>query len=172
MKDSSQNSFRELDWNKFRAAVNERMGGDYLAPLDVTGEQVRGGHTERPVRVRLGQAVFRNKLLRAYGPRCAFTGDLHASVLDACHLYIYAKVGKHHEHGGIVLRRDLHTLFDRGDLAVDSDDLIDVAEPFQAFSIYRELHRKPLAIDVNDKQREWLEMHWTLHRKQTRQPGS
>lgn len=164
LKDSSQNSFRELNWDKFRAAVSEKLGGDYLAPVDVTAEQIRGGHAVRPVRVRLGQSDFRKKLLDRYGPRCAFTGDLHQAVLEACHLYSYAKVGRHHEHGGILLRRDLHTLFDRGDLAVDSVGLIDVSEPFRDFSIYGDLHGKPLAVDTNTKQAEWFGLHWAMHR--------
>ncbi|MBF6352975.1 HNH endonuclease [Nocardia higoensis] len=165
LKDSSQNSFRELNWDKFRAAVGQKLGADYLAPVDVTAEQIRGGHAVRPVRVRLGQSNFRKKLLARYGPRCAFTGDLHQAVLEACHLYSYAKVGKHHEHGGVLLRRDLHTLFDRGDLAVNSVGLLDVSEPFRDFSIYGELHGKPLAIDISTKQADWFKLHWAMYRK-------
>ncbi|MBP2190486.1 HNH endonuclease signature motif containing protein [Nocardia goodfellowii] len=99
-----------------------------------------------------------------YQERCAFSGDLHPSVLDACHLYSYAKVGQHHDHGGILLRRDLHTLFDSGDLAVDPDDPINVRQPFRDIPLYGDLHGKPLTIAMEPAQREWFRMHWALHR--------
>ncbi|MFQ6398971.1 HNH endonuclease [Nocardia sp. KC 131] len=165
VKPRSQNSFRLLRWDAFRAAVTGAKGGEAFGPLDSTVRQIQGGHTTRPTRVRLGQREFRQALLAKYGPRCAFTGDLPDSVLDACHLYSYAKVGKHHEHGGVLLRRDLHTLFDLGKIAVDQNDLIDVCEPYRDFPTYSALHQKSLAVAVSPVQREWFELHWTEHRR-------
>ncbi|MGW4328653.1 HNH endonuclease [Nocardia sp. NPDC004573] len=141
------------------------MGGDYLTPVDVTSKQIQGGHATRPVRVRIGQRAFRNSLLANYGERCAFTGDLPPAVLEACHLYSYAQIGKHHEHGGILLRRDLHTLFDRGVITVDKHDRIDLAEQFHEFQIYRDLHQQPLSISLSDEQRRWFSLHWSQYRK-------
>ncbi|MGV9725159.1 HNH endonuclease [Nocardia beijingensis] len=161
----SQNSFRELQWDKFRAAVASEVPGYYLAPVDVTVEQIRGGHTVLPTRVRLGQADFRKALFGKYGPRCAFTGDLPRDVLEACHLYSYAKVGAHHKHGGVLLRRDLHTLFDRGVIVVDEDDRLDVREDFRLYPVYAELHGCALTIPVDTKQRRWFELHRNQHRK-------
>ncbi|MBU3066416.1 HNH endonuclease [Nocardia sp. NEAU-G5] len=164
-KPKSQNSFRTLDWDAFRAAAMRVTGTDLFGPLDAASKQIQGGHTTRPTRVRLGQKEFRKTLLAKYKTRCAFTGDLPETVLDACHLYSYAKVGKHHEHGGILLRRDLHTLFDLGEIAVDGNDVIDVSERYREFATYGELHGKPLTIPVTPEQRTWFELHWTTHRK-------
>ncbi|WP_067885324.1 HNH endonuclease signature motif containing protein [Nocardia vaccinii] len=164
-KPKSQNSFRALNWDAFRAAAKGTTGADMFGPLDAVTKQIQGGHTTRPTRVRLGQKEFRKSLLARYKTRCAFTGDLPETVLDACHLYSYAKVGKHHEHGGILLRRDLHTLFDRGEIAVDTNDLIDVSDHYRGFATYGELHGKPLTITVTPEQRTWFELHWTTHRK-------
>ncbi|MFI2284153.1 HNH endonuclease [Nocardia beijingensis] len=160
----SQLSIREIDWAGFRAAVAAKPGGSHLAALDATSTQIQGGHTQQTVRVRLGQTKFRKALLAKYDTRCAFSGDLHPTVLEACHLYSYAKVGRHHEHGGVLLRRDLHTLFDNGDLAVDAEDRIDVRPLFREISLYGDLHGKPLTIAVEPAQREWFRMHWALHR--------
>lgn len=160
----AQNSFRPLRWDAFRTAAAATMGGDYLLPIDATTAQIRGGHAVRPTRVRLGQSAFRKALLRSQGPRCAFTGDHPEAVLDACHLYSYAQLGKHHEHGGVLLRRDLHTLFDRGIIAVGPQDTIDVSEDFRKYPTYGELQGRPLSIAVNDEKRTWFALHWALHR--------
>ncbi|MGW5923824.1 HNH endonuclease [Nocardia fluminea] len=165
VKPRSQNSFRRLRWDSVRAAASDAISAQVFDPLDATTRQMQDGHTTRPTRVRLGQREFRQNLLAKYDARCAFTGSLPSEVLDACHLYSYAKVGKHHEHGGILLRRDLHTLFDRGIIAVTNNDAIDVSEPYHGFPVYQELHGKALTIDVTPEQRKWFELHWSEHRK-------
>ena len=77
------------------------------------------GHRQTLTRVRIGQAAFRKQLLDQFGEVCALTGPCPAEVLEAGHLYSYSKLGRHHKHGGLLLRRDVHALFDRGRLAVD-----------------------------------------------------
>ncbi|MFC9766697.1 HNH endonuclease [Rhodococcus jostii] len=165
VKPRSQNSFRPLRWDAVRAAAMDKAGVEIFGPLDATTRQMRDGHTTRPTRVRLGQREFRQNLLTKYNACCAFTGDLPEVVLDACHLYSYAKVGRHHEHGGILLRRDLHTLFDRGIIAVTEDATVDVAPAYRQFPVYQELHGRQLAIDLSSEQRQWLELHWGEHRQ-------
>lgn len=161
VKPKSQNSFRELQWSHFLTAV--RLSSDFgnpLVPLEATATQLRGGHTIRPVRVRLGQTGFRAELLRRFGSVCAFSGPLPEPALDACHLYSYAHVGHHDPHGGLLLRRDLHTLFDRGLIAVNGDSRIDVSFELRQFSIYSELHGRGFAIEPDKKQKKWLRLHW------------
>ncbi|MEV5648720.1 HNH endonuclease [Nocardia sp. NPDC052254] len=161
VKPKSQNSFRELRWSDFLTAM--RLSSDFgnlLAPLEVTAMQLNGGHTIRPVRVRVGQTGFRAELLRRFGAVCAFSGPLPAPALDACHLYSYATVGHHDPHGGLLLRRDLHTLFDRGLIAVDRDCHIDVSFELRPFPIYSELHGRDFAIEPDNKQKKWLRLHW------------
>jgi hypothetical protein len=79
-------------------------------------------------------------LLDAFGSVCAFTGPAPAPALEACHLYSYSAVGEHHTHGGLLLRRDVHRLFDLGYLAVNPYTLaIDVADALRTFPIYTSL---------------------------------
>ncbi|MFD6351874.1 HNH endonuclease [Nocardia tengchongensis] len=160
IRPKSQNSIRELRWTEFAAAVRVAASGDPLLMVDRTAAQVRGGHDIRPVRVRLGQAGFRAELLRRYGASCAFSGPLPAPALEACHLYSYAEVGRHDPHGGILLRRDLHSLFDRGLIAVDNSDTIDVAPEIRSYPLYADLHERQFGITPSPKQRNWLSMHW------------
>ncbi|MFE9576345.1 HNH endonuclease [Nocardia sp. NPDC006044] len=164
VKPKGQNSFRPLRWPETRQAINTRLGSEVLRPLDTTTAQLQHGHTTKPTRVRIGQRQFRAMLLGQYGPTCAFTGVLPEAALDACHLYSYAKVGKHHEHGGVLLRRDLHTLFDRGIIAVDSDDRIDVAAAYRRYTTYGDLHEQQLTVKTSSAQRDWFALHWTEHR--------
>jgi hypothetical protein len=164
VKPKSQNSFRELRWNDFLSAAKTAGLGDPLTAVEATATQIRGGHSIRPVRVRLGQAGFRSQLLRSFGANCAFSGPLPEPVLDACHLYSYSKVGQHDPHGGILLRRDLHGLFDRGLIAVDHGGRIDVSPAIRKYPIYYDLHRKSFHIEPNHRQREWLQLHWAEFR--------
>ncbi|MEV6659487.1 HNH endonuclease [Nocardia fluminea] len=161
---TSQNSFRELNWEKFRAAVADELPEETLEPVAATLEQIRGGHTVRPTRVRIGQSDFRKAQLAKYGERCAFTGDLPRDVLEACHLYSYAKLGKHHRHGGILLRRDLHTLFDRGVIVVNEEGRIDLREDFRQYPVYAALHGAMIMIPLDQKQQQWFQLHCAQHR--------
>lgn len=123
------------------------------------------GHAPAMVRVRRGQQAFRAMLLDRHGENCAFLGPTPSAALEAAHLYRYSREGKHYEDGGLLLRADLHTLFDRGMLAVDPRELqIDVAEEIRNFDAYAALHRTSLRIKPTRTQRSWLALHWEEHR--------
>ncbi|NMM91065.1 hypothetical protein B2J88_43290 [Rhodococcus sp. SRB_17] len=155
-----QNSFRRLRWDDFRRVVEQAVQGNPLHILDVTSAQLTGGHVVRPVRVRVGQAAFRAKLLGEYGSHCAFTGPCPIAVLEACHLYSYADVGEHKDQGGLLLRRDVHRLFDQGVLAVDGDGLIDVADEVRNYPAYGDLQGTSIKVNLTPKQQKWLDDHW------------
>jgi hypothetical protein len=64
---------------------------------------------------RQGQPEFRSALMDAYGAKCAVTGSAIKPLLEAAHIIPYADNGKNscHVQNGILLRTDIHTLFDR-----------------------------------------------------------
>ncbi len=68
---------------------------------------------------RLGQQAFQAVVLHAYERRCAITGDRIRPVLQAAHIRPVTAGGEHRLDNGLLLRSDVHTLFDRGYLAVD-----------------------------------------------------
>ena len=70
---------------------------------------------------RLGQSIFRIRVLDAYERACAVTGEHSLPVLDAAHIMPYSNGGAHAIYNGIVLRSDLHRLFDHGYVAIDED---------------------------------------------------
>jgi putative restriction endonuclease len=70
------------------------------------------------VHPRLGQGAFRLLVTDAYARRCAVTGERTPPVLDAAHIRPYAELGPHRLENGLLLRKDLHALFDAGYVTV------------------------------------------------------
>jgi ribosomal protein S27AE len=163
----SQLSLRPLRWNAFTATLLRRDPTLHLTALNFRpGGGSNGGHRTGTVRVRVGQAAFRKRLLNTFGEVCAFTGPAPERVLEAGHLYSYAELGRHHSHGGLLLRRDIHSLFDMGELAVNPTTLLVDARPsLMDFPAYAALDGAPLRIKVSAGHRRWLARHWRIHRE-------
>ena len=85
------------------------------------GEVAEGYGSPVLVRPRLGQGAFRVMVTDAYERRCVITGERTLPVLEAAHIKPYRLVGAHDVSNGLLLRSDLHTLFDRGYLTVRPD---------------------------------------------------
>ena len=73
------------------------------------------------VRPRLGQGTFRVLVTDAYERRCAITGERVLPVLEAAHVRPYSEGGLHRIDNGLLLRSDLHTLFDAGYVSITPD---------------------------------------------------
>ena len=69
---------------------------------------------------RLGQQAFQAVVLDAYHRSCAITGTKIRPVLQAAHVRPLTSRRQHRLDNGLLLRSDVHTLFDRGYLAVDT----------------------------------------------------
>jgi putative restriction endonuclease len=76
---------------------------------------------------RLGQGAFRVLVIDAYQRRCAISGERTLPVLQAAHIRPYADSGPHQVANGILLRSDLHTLFDRGYITVTEELRVEVS---------------------------------------------
>ncbi len=73
------------------------------------------------VRPRLGQKTFRIAVTDAYGRSCAITGEHSLPALEAGHIVPFGEGGPHEISNGILLRADLHRLFDKGYLTITPD---------------------------------------------------
>lgn len=73
------------------------------------------------VRPRLGQGLFSLAVRDAYQGACAVTGEHSTPVLDAAHIKPYGLGGEHRIGNGLLLRSDLHRLFDHGYVTVTPD---------------------------------------------------
>ena len=108
------------------AQVQPKLAGELVrssaAPQgpETPEERARYG-TPQIVKPRLGQGAFRVLVTDAYHRKCAITGEKTLPVLEAAHIKPYAEEGPHAINNGLLLRSDLHILFDRRYLAVDQD---------------------------------------------------
>jgi hypothetical protein len=162
----SQLSLRPLDYERFHRSVTTVPQRPRLSTVESRLDQLlSGGHRTVVVRARVGQGAFRSRLLARYGDVCAFTGPTPRDALEAAHLYSYATSGEHHDDGGLLMRRDVHRLFDVGHLAVHPErGTIDVAPSVRGYDQYGPLHDRTLHLRLTDDQRRWVGLHWAIHR--------
>lgn len=159
-------SIRELKWAAFEHALTVAGARSQVSLLSRGTERVlAGGHKTALVRIRIGQSAFRKELLKKFGPVCALTGPNPTEVLEAAHLYRYAELGKHLDDGGILLRRDLHRLFDLGLVRVNPEtERIEVDDHLGPFQYYRALDGLSVAVKLSADHHKWLAAHWTQYR--------
>lgn len=104
----------------FRVLLQLLLGG--VVELDFSQPWHRPGPVFGDPRLapyRLGQRSFQAVVLDAYHRRCAISGTHIPPVLQAAHIRPVTSGGEHRLDNGLLLRSDVHTLFDRGYLAVD-----------------------------------------------------
>lgn len=80
------------------------------------------------VHPRIGQGTFKIMVTEAYHRRCAITGEKTLPVLEAAHIKPYSQNGPHMTNNGLLLRKDVHTLFDRGYITINEDLRIEVSK--------------------------------------------
>src|SRR3954470_7206735 len=64
------------------------------------------------IKPRLGQGTFRVAVTDAYQRACAVTTEHSLPVLDVAHIRPFSKEGAHEISNGLLLRTDIHRLFD------------------------------------------------------------
>ncbi|MDZ4723882.1 MAG: HNH endonuclease [candidate division Zixibacteria bacterium] len=94
---------------------------------------------DRSIAIRRGQAEFRSLLLRAYNSSCAITGCDAVEALEAAHIMPYKGVEWNHITNGLLLRADIHVLFDLALMAIDPDSLCVVLASSLRNSSYAEI---------------------------------
>jgi len=114
---------------------------------------------------RRGQPQMRQSLLAAYDHTCAVTGCNAPDALEAAYIIPYRGKYTHHSSNGLLLRADIHTLFDLGKIAVDTRTMTLVIADELLDTSYRILTDRPLKYPEEDSQRpstEALDLHRRL----------
>jgi putative restriction endonuclease len=102
--------------------VQERQKFQSIAQQLIMEESQQNRYgKEQMVRPRIGQGAFKVLITDAYNRRCAITGEKTLPVLEAAHIKPYSLEGPHEIKNGLLLRRDFHTLFDRGYITIDKN---------------------------------------------------
>jgi putative restriction endonuclease len=134
-------------WEHMLAARDEIQQGVGLSePATRYGEPTL-------IRPRLGQGAFRLLVTDLYNRRCAITGERTLPALEAAHIKPYADGGEHAGSNGILMRRDVHSLFDAGYVTVTKDHRFEVSrrirEEFENGRHYYALHGASVTLPRN-----------------------
>jgi HNH endonuclease len=121
--------------------VNERLNRSNIFNVIDASERFGEPHLIRP---RLGQGAFRVLVTDIYRRRCAVTQERTLPALEAAHIRPYGEGGAHEARNGLLLRRDIHSLFDEGYVTVTPDLRFEVSrrirEEFENGRHYYALH--------------------------------
>jgi|SRR5271165_1828589 len=153
-------------WHSVQTALADNQKVSEPSLSDSSYEQERFG-TEYLTRGRLGQGAFRVLVTDAYERRCAVTGERTLPVLEAAHIKPYALQGPHRVSNGILLRSDLHKLFDLGYVTVTPELKVEVSPrlktEWENGREYYAHHGQPLRVQPADlasqPSREFLTWH-------------
>lgn len=105
------------------AASSAALIGFPMGEFDPNATQDNRLKVIAEVRRRQGGARFRRALLQAYDARCAMTRYDATPALEAAHIVPYRGPQTNHVANGLLLRADMHDLFDLGLIAVDTDSM-------------------------------------------------
>ena len=136
LRPSDQMSIKELDLARLEPFLGQDAGVDVLINRFVAEMSVPQAGAEMPpdgpasrieerrrvlreISLRRGQAQFRERLIRRYGLRCQISGYDFSPAIEAAHIRPYATCQDNSTGNGLLLRSDLHTLFDLGFIGID-----------------------------------------------------
>lgn len=121
---------------------------------------------------RRGQGEFRLLITDIYGRRCAVTKERTLPALEAAHIRPFSDGGKHKAQNGLLLRRDIHRLFDTGYVTITPDLNFEVSprikEEFENGRDYYSLHGhriaapRPIALRPDPAALAWHNEHCFL----------
>jgi len=117
--------------------------------------------------VRTGQGSFRVSITEAYTRRCAVTGEKTLPVLEAAHIKPFADSGPYFINNGILLRSDLHKLFDSGYMTLTKDYRIEISrrikEEFENGGEYYKYHGNSMIVlphrPLDQPRSDFIEWH-------------
>ena len=127
-------------------SVTERLSRHEISEQAVPGTRYGEPKLILP---RLGQGAFRALVTDIYGRRCAVTHERTLPALEAAHIRPYGDGGAHEPQNGLLLRRDIHRLFDTGYVTVTPDLAFEVSprirEEYENGRDYYALHGTRIA---------------------------
>jgi len=126
----------------------ERSGQFDPESIEDARKRIRAG-----IILRQGQHSFRTALMKAYGSRCAMSDCDCPNALEAAHIHPYRGDETNHVTNGLLLRADLHTLFDLGKISVDPKNYTIIVSDTLRNTVYGKLHGADLHVPKNSAHR-------------------
>ena len=158
-----QLSLRFLDWDAFVASLEKVSLGTGINQLrrPESEAMLPSGFVQTTIKARIGQAGFRSKLLAMFGENCAVSGPSFHAALEAAHLMQYSVHGVHDLKAGLLLRRDIHSLFDRKLLSVNPVSwCVELSPHIMHVPVYIDLQGSDLKVPRTSKLHAILKAHY------------
>lgn len=129
---------------------------------DIPDDQLAKVEALIKIRLRKYQSEFRKNLLKLYDNKCAISGISVNQVLQAAHVAPHAAHGINKVENGILLRSDLHLLFDKGLLRIHPNTYEIQLHKGLHNSEYGKYHGKKISNRINGTQisLEYLMKRW------------
>jgi putative restriction endonuclease len=152
-------------WRRLQPRMLAALGPTRILQARRSTAPLRG--TLTLVETRPGQGTFRIDVEKAYQYRCAVTGERTRPALQAAHIVPWSTTRLHDVRNGLLLRSDIHNLFDAGYVTIDPD-LRFVVSPairaeFENGRDYYALHGREIRVPPYEDQRP-LEENLAWHR--------
>lgn len=145
----------------------------FLSPRAASGDEFNADSikdarekTNRAITLRRGQRAFREKLMATYNGKCAVTGCGIEDLLEAAHIVAYKGQQTDHIQNGLLLRADIHTLFDCGLIAIDPARMTIIISSRLSHSSYRKLAQKNIRLPKIAAERPSIDA-LAIHRRST-----
>jgi hypothetical protein len=126
------------------SSFEEYLSDEPLEPFDPRTIEDARQRLFAAITRRQGQGPFRNALLSAYSGRCAMTRTRTLWVLEAAHIVPYRGRKTNVLQNGLLLRADVHTLFDLGLISIEPSKRRIVVSSLIRRSFYAALHERPI----------------------------
>ena len=137
-------NYQVMDINQLEEEVIELDDDNSYIPTSLMTAQKQ---IIKCITQRKGQPQFRTDLLAAYNYRCAITGCDAQEALEAAHIKPYCETGNNNITNGLLLRADIHTLFDLNLIAIEPVNYkIYLAPSLKSSSYYNDINDKYLEL--------------------------
>ena len=155
--------FQELMSRVIDAHTNDASARPQIK--EVTDDD--GGVVGTTRKARRNQSQFRLNMMELYDSACAISGVSIGEVLEAAHILRHSETGVNHTGNGLLLRVDLHRLFDANLIAVNPESLkIWISRLLKGTKTYQELSGRKLRSrnDHSSPNPEYLKVRWDERR--------
>lgn len=167
LKQAKQNSTGSGPFSRDLAAIIfQKDTEDPFVPKNQSDARIK---FLREVVRRQGQPKFRSNLIKAYEGKCAITGCGILMILDAAHVTPYLGPNTNRTSNGILLRTDLHSLWDQGLIAIDPLTMRTSVSPLLCDATYQSFDDiavfQPMDLDSRIAKLALVEQ-WDFYRKE------
>lgn len=154
-------------------SLSPEIADSLQEPLNSNDDYTPGSEDERQlitrqIKARRGQQQFRDALRKTYGDTCMITGCTLLDVLEAAHIKPYRGPNDNKVANGLLLRSDIHTLFDLNLIGIRPDTLEIFLHPSAMINEYLQYHGYKLkGCEGKKPSSEALQIRWELFNRNT-----